>query len=87
MFSDKIRKTAAQKVEAPLPHVAIARWLNLKGCEPVKHMMRVDCGDRRDIVFFASANDNVADWRLWAHLSLSFRSDDLSAKRVSRSPV
>src|SRR6202040_4361019 len=41
---DEIRIVAADDIEAPLPHVILARRFDLKRREPMKGMMRVDRG-------------------------------------------
>jgi len=56
MIGHKIGKALADDFEAPLAHVTFARGHDLKGCEPVEDMMRVDRGDRRDVILLARPN-------------------------------
>jgi hypothetical protein len=53
---DEIGIVAADDIEAAPPDVILARRFDLKRREPMKDVMRVDCGDRRDVILLTCAN-------------------------------
>src|SRR5438067_13916094 len=55
-FGYEIGKVPADNIEAPLPHVILARRLGLEGREPMENVMRVDFGDCGNVTRLAGAN-------------------------------
>src|SRR3954451_7265792 len=65
-FGCEIGKAPADNIEAPLPHVILARRLGLEGREPMEDVMRVDFGDCRNVTRLAGANADAGRRRLGA---------------------
>jgi hypothetical protein len=66
-LGDEIGIVAADDIEAPPSHVILARRFDLKRREPIKDVMRVDCGDRRDVVLLTCVNGDVGGRQSSAH--------------------
>src|SRR5277367_3222070 len=66
-LGNEIGKAPADDIEAPLPHVILARRLEFKRREPMKAVMRVDGGDRRNMTLLAGTNSDIGGRRLSAH--------------------
>jgi hypothetical protein len=53
----------------PPPHVILAGRFDLKRREPMKDVVGVDCGDRRDVILLTCANGDVGGRKPSAHHS------------------
>src|SRR5271168_18883 len=66
-LGDEIGKAPADDIEATQSHVILARRLEFKRREPMKDVIRVDRGDRRNMTLLAGANGDIGGRRLSAH--------------------
>src|ERR1700730_9985659 len=66
-LGDEIGIVAADDIEAPPPDVILARRFDLKRREAMKDVMRVNCGDRRDVILLTCANGDVGGRQSSAH--------------------